>query len=172
MNTLSPELFERAAKIRLLLLDCDGVLTDGRLYYSAEGEALKVFDVQDGQGIVTWLGHGLRAGIISGRSSPIVGKRAADLKIDIVRQGVTDKLSTAIEVAAETGVSLEETAFIGDDVVDLDVMAKVGLSVAVANAVDEVKAAAHLVTERSGGRGAVRELIDLLLSCHGRSSDQ
>ncbi|MGD9627798.1 MAG: KdsC family phosphatase [Pyrinomonadaceae bacterium] len=172
MNTLSPELFERAAKIRLLLVDCDGVLTDGRLYYSAEGEALKVFDVQDGQGIVTWLGHGLRAGIISGRSSPIVGRRAADLKIDIVRQGVTDKLSSAIEVAAESGVSLEETAFIGDDFVDLDVMAKVGLSVAVANAVDEVKAAAHLVTERSGGRGAVRELIDVMLGCRGRSSDQ
>jgi len=172
MNELSPELRERAAKIRLLLLDCDGVLTDGRLYYSAEGEALKVFDVQDGQGIVNWTREGRHAAIISGRSSPIVEKRAADLNIDIVRQGVTHKLSAANEIIAEVGVSLEETVFIGDDVVDLDVMSKVGLSVAVANAVDEVRDAAHLVTERRGGRGAVRELVDLLLNCRGRSGDQ
>lgn len=172
MNELSPELRERAAKIRLLLLDCDGVLTDGRLYYSAEGEALKVFDVQDGQGIVNWTREGRHAAIISGRSSPIVEKRAADLNIDIVRQGVTHKLSAANEIIAEVGVSLEETVFIGDDVVDLDVMSKVGLSVAVANAVDEVRDAAHLVTERRGGRGAVRELVDLLLNCRRRSGDQ
>lgn len=172
MTELSRELRERAAKIRLLLLDCDGVLTDGRLCYSAEGEAFKVFDVQDGQGIVNWAQEGRYAAIISGRSSPIVEKRAADLKIDIVRQGVTHKLAAANEIIAELGVSLEETAFVGDDIVDLDVMSNVGLSVAVANAVAEVKAAAHLVTERRGGRGAVRELVDLLLNCRGRSGDQ
>ena len=149
--------------IKLLLLDCDGVLTDGRLYFSASGEELKVFDVQDGQGIVSWVEAGKRVGIISGRSSPIVDRRAADLGIEFVRQGVKNKLDAAREIWAETGVSPAETAFVGDDLADIELMNECGLGVAVANAVHEVKESADHHAQRSGGRGAVREVIDLLL---------
>lgn len=155
MNGLTP-------KIKLLLLDCDGVLTDGRLYFSAAGEELKVFDVQDGQGIVSWIKAGNIVGIISGRSSPIVERRAAELGIQMVRQGVTSKLETAREIWLETGIDPPATAFVGDDIPDIQLMQDCGCGIAVANAVSEVRKVADYVTEKSGGRGAVREVIDML----------
>lgn len=164
MLNLSSETFEAARKVRLLLLDCDGVLTDGRLYFSANGQELKVFDVQDGQGIVNWIRTGFRVGIISGRNSPIVKQRADELGIDLVFQGVKNKLETAQQIFLETGITAEETVFVGDDTPDIDLMQHVALGVAVANAVDAVKAAANHVTASTGGRGAVREVIDLLLA--------
>ena len=149
--------------INLLLLDCDGVLTDGRLYFSASGEELKVFDVQDGQGIVNWIASGRQVGIISGRTSPIVERRASELGIQFIRQGVKEKLEVAREIWAETGLRPDETAFIGDDLPDIDLICECGIGFAVANAVSEVKAAAGRETVNPGGRGAVREVIDLLL---------
>jgi 3-deoxy-D-manno-octulosonate 8-phosphate phosphatase (KDO 8-P phosphatase) len=151
-------------KIKLLLLDCDGVLTDGRLYFSASGEELKVFDVQDGQGIVNWIRAGNFVGIISGRSSPIVDRRAAELGIQFIRQGVKNKYEVAKEIWAETGADASSTAFVGDDLPDIELIKAVSLGVAVANAVDEVRAVADHVTRKHGGRGAVREVIDLLLT--------
>ena len=151
-------------KIKLLLLDCDGVLTDGRLYFSASGEELKVFDVQDGQGIVAWIREGNLVGIISGRSSPIVERRAAELGIQFVRQGARNKLDLAKEIWAETGIDPTATAFVGDDTPDIELMQACGLGIAVANAVREVKEIADRLTTRSGGRGAVREVVDLLLN--------
>lgn len=151
-------------KIKLLLLDCDGVLTDGRLYFSASGEELKVFDVQDGQGIVNWIRSGNFVGIISGRLSPIVSWRAEELGISFVRQGVKNKLEVAREIWAELGIGPNETAFVGDDLPDTELIKAVALGVAVANAVSEVKAVADHVTGKNGGRGAVREVIDLLLT--------
>lgn len=151
-------------KIEILLLDCDGVLTDGRLYFSANGEEIKVFDVQDGQGIVSWIKAGRKVGIISGRSSPIVERRAAELGIQFVYQGVSNKLAVAREIWTASGISPQQTAFVGDDIPDIEVMRVCGVGVAVANAVDEVKAIASIVTKSDGGRGAVRELIDGLLS--------
>jgi 3-deoxy-D-manno-octulosonate 8-phosphate phosphatase (KDO 8-P phosphatase) len=153
-----------SGKIKLLLLDCDGVLTDGRLYFSAAGEEMKVFDVQDGQGIVTWIKSGNVIGVISGRSSPIVERRAAELGIQFVRQSVNDKVTVAREIWNETGISPEQTAFMGDDIPDLELMRECGLGVAVANAVEEVRAAADHTTTRPGGRGAVREVIEVLLA--------
>lgn len=150
-------------KIRLLLLDCDGVLTDGRLYFSESGEALKVFDVQDGHGIVSWIRAGNQVGIISGRSSRIVDRRASELGIQFVMQGVSDKLSAAREIWSQTGITPGETAFVGDDVPDIKLLEACGIGFAVANAVDEVLAVADRVTKRSGGRGAIREVIDVLL---------
>lgn len=150
--------------IRLLLLDCDGVLTDGRLYFSASGEEMKVFDVQDGQGIVNWIRSGKLVGIISGRSSPIVERRASEIGIHFVRQGVKDKVEAAREIWSESGVSPQQTAFVGDDTPDIALIRECGLGIAVANAVVEVKAAADRTVSRSGGRGAVREVIDLLLA--------
>lgn len=152
-----------AEKIRLLLLDCDGVLTDGRLYFSAKGEELKVFDVQDGLGIVSWIRAGNLVGIISGRESGIVDRRAEELGIQLVRQRVNNKVETAREIWMETGIKPQETAFIGDDIPDIELIREVGVGIAVANAVEEVKAEADEITSKEGGRGAVREVIDLLM---------
>ena len=154
---------ERAKKIKLLLMDCDGVLTDGRLYYSEDGEAMKAFHVRDGQGLVLWHRAGGRSGIISGRSLVLVARRAEELGIEFVRQKSEDKLADFREILAEARVSAEETAFVGDDVADVELMRQVGFAVAVADAVGETKEAAHFVTSLGGGLGAVREVTDLLL---------
>jgi 3-deoxy-D-manno-octulosonate 8-phosphate phosphatase (KDO 8-P phosphatase) len=145
-------------------MDCDGVLTDGRLYFGLTGEELKVFHVRDGQGIVMWHKAGFRSGIISGRNSPIVDLRGSQLGIEFIFQGKDEKLSAFEEILALAGVLPDEVAFIGDDVPDIELMPLVGFAVAVADAMAEVKDAAHYVTERKGGHGAVREVIDLLLS--------
>lgn len=144
-------------------MDCDGVLTDGRLYFTESGETMKVFHVRDGQGIVSWHRTGFRSGIISGRNSPIVEIRAKELGIEFVRQGAADKIGVFEEILALANVSAEETAFVGDDVPDVFLFERVGLAIAVADSVSEAKAAAHFITSTKGGRGAVREVTDLLL---------
>lgn len=154
---------ERAKRIKLLIMDCDGVLTDGRLYFSAEGEELKVFHARDGQGIVEWHKAGFRSAIISGRNSPIVEMRGKQLGIEFILQGRKEKISAFHELIAITGVAADETAFVGDDTPDAEVFPLVGLAVAVGDAHDAVKAAAHYITKLDGGRGAVREVIDMLL---------
>ncbi|MFN2502481.1 MAG: KdsC family phosphatase [Pyrinomonadaceae bacterium] len=157
------ELYERCRKIKLLIMDCDGVLTDGRLYFSAGGEELKVFFVRDGQGLVMWHAAGFRSGIISGRNSPIVEMRGRQLGVEFIWQGRKEKASAFSEIVAAAGVDPTQVAFIGDDTPDLAAMELAGLAVAVADAYPLVKKAAHYVTENDGGRGAVRELIDMLL---------
>lgn len=151
------------AKIKLLLMDCDGVLTDGRLYFGRSGEELKVFHARDGQGIVDWHKAGFQSGIISGRDSPIVEIRAKQLGISHVKQGRSDKSAALDEVIAEAGVAAAEIAFIGDDTPDIQVFERVGISFAVADAHKKVKDAASLTLTKPGGQGAVREAIDLLL---------
>ncbi len=153
----------RAAKIKLLIMDCDGVLTDGRLYFGASGEELKVFHARDGQGIVDWHKAGFRSGIISGRSSPIVEMRAKQLGIEFVFQGRKEKVSALNELILAAGVIREEVAFIGDDTPDMEVFPFIGLAVAVADAHPAVLAAAQYTTKAKGGCGAVRELIDILI---------
>lgn len=154
---------ERAAKIKLFLMDCDGVLTDGRLYFGPTGEALKVFHARDGQGIVDWHKAGFRSGIISGRKSPIVEMRAKQLGIEFVKQGRNDKAAALAEILDESGATAEETGFIGDDTPDIQVFKLVGFSAAVNDAHDSVKEAAHFITKAQGGCGAVREVIELLM---------
>lgn len=154
---------ERAQRIKLLIMDCDGVLTDGRLYFSAAGEELKVFHARDGQGIVEWHKAGCRSAIISGRNSPIVEMRGKQLGIEFILQGRKEKISAFNELIAIAGVTADEAAFVGDDTPDAEVFPFVGLAVAVGDAHDEVKAAAHHTTKLDGGRGAVREVIDLLI---------
>ena len=152
-------------------MDCDGVLTDGRLYFSKDGEALKVFNVRDGQGIVSWHKAGFESGIISGRHAvDIIRARADELGIKYIRAGSKDKVADLREIAADIGVDFSEIAFIGDDVGDIEIMKAVGFSVAVADAVDEVRSIASYVTKTSGGNGAVREVVDMLLGA--RSSSQ
>lgn len=151
--------------IKLLLMDCDGVLTDGRLYFGPSGEVMKSFHVRDGQGIVDWHRAGLVSGIISGRRSEgIVEARAKELGIRFVVTGSNNKVADLDHILDETGIPAEETAFIGDDLGDIGLMKLVGLPVAVADAVEGVKAAASYVTKAKGGEAAVREVIDLLLA--------
>lgn len=154
----------RCRKIRFLLLDVDGVLTDGRLYYGPNGEELKQFYVRDGYGLKLWHEAGFRSGIISGRESPIVEFRARELGIQFVKQGRDQKAAPFEEICVEAGISPDEIAFIGDDTLDLVVFDRVGLAVAVADAHEEVKWAAHHITKARGGLGAVREAIDMILS--------
>lgn len=158
------ELNERLRKIKLLLMDCDGVLTDGRLYYGPSGEEHKVFYVRDGYGLVAWHAAGYNSGIISGRNSPIVKLRFEQLGVSFIRQGNDDKVPAFEQILKDADVTEERTAYIGDDVPDIAVMRRVGFAVAVADAHPTVKAAADFITESAGGRGAVRELIDLILA--------
>jgi 3-deoxy-D-manno-octulosonate 8-phosphate phosphatase (KDO 8-P phosphatase) len=159
---------ERAAKIKLLLMDCDGVLTDGMLYFGHSGEELKPFYVRDGQGLVLFHAAGFKSGIVSGRSTPIVEMRARQLGIEFVRQGILDKAGTCNEITRGLGLSGEEVAWIGDDTPDIEVFEHVGLAVAVGDGHKDAKSAAHYVTEASGGRGAVREVIDLIMQAQGK----
>lgn len=149
--------------LRLLVLDVDGVLTDGRLYFGPQGEELKVFHVRDGHGIKSVMRAGLEVCVISGRRSEAVERRCRELGIRHVRQGIEDKSAALREILAELGRTPEQTACVGDDTPDLPVMALVALPVAVADAHPDVLAAARYVTRAPGGHGAVREVCDLLV---------
>jgi 3-deoxy-D-manno-octulosonate 8-phosphate phosphatase (KDO 8-P phosphatase) len=156
-------LHERARRIRLLVLDVDGVLTDGRLHYGPSGEELKVFHVRDGAGLVALQRAGVTVAIVSGRNSAAVDRRAAELGIRLVRQGAADKAHELETLASRLGTTREEMACVGDDTPDLPMMRRAALAIAVADAHADVIAAADWVTTRKGGRGAVREVCDLLL---------
>src|SRR5512137_1641584 len=155
---------QRARHIRLLVLDVDGVLTDGRLHISAAGEEIKVFHVRDGSGLVAVQRAGIAVAIISGRDSGAVTRRASELGIRHVRQGVSDKGAELDQLLAELGVTAEETACVGDDTPDAPMLRRAGLAIGVADAHPALLAAAHWVTKSNGGHGAVREVCDLLLS--------
>lgn len=150
--------------IRLLVLDVDGVLTDGRLYYGARGEALKVFHVHDGHGIVELRRAGVEVAVISGRRSPMVRTRCRELGVRHVQQGVADKLLALTRLCTRLQLPPSACACVGDDLTDVPLMRQVGLSFAVADAHREVRRAASVVTRRRGGRGAVREVCDHLLA--------
>lgn len=167
MKLETSDIDARAKRIKLLLMDCDGVLTDGRLWLTADGDEQKTFHARDGQGISLFHHTGWKTGIISGRTSSAVERRAHELKMSYVRQYAKDKVKALDEILAEAGVSANECAYIGDDVADIPVMRRVELAVAVADAVEETKQAAHYVTELIGGHGAVREVTDLILKAQG-----
>jgi 3-deoxy-D-manno-octulosonate 8-phosphate phosphatase (KDO 8-P phosphatase) len=149
-------------------MDCDGVLTDGQLELLENGDEQKTFHARDGQGISLFHHAGLKTGIISGRTSSAIERRARDLKMTYVRQYAKDKIKALEEILTEAGVSANECAYIGDDVADIPVMHRVELAVAVADAVAETRQAAHYITELKGGHGAVREVCDLILKAQGR----
>ena len=161
---MQSEIIERAKKIKLLLMDCDGVLTDGRLYFSENGETLKVFHVRDGQGLATWHKAGFRSGIISGRDAKkILERRVEELGMHYLRTGSSDKTKDLGEIIADAKVDLSEVAYIGDDIGDICLLEKVGLPIAVADAAQEIFPFVKLTTNLNGGYGAVREVTDLLL---------
>jgi len=157
-----------ATKIRLLILDVDGVLTDGRLYFSDKGEELKVFNTLDGHGLKMLKSAGIDIGIITGRVSKIIEHRAKNLGIDLLIQGREDKLQALEEILEGKNFALEQVAYVGDDLPDLPAIEKTGLGCCVPNGHVDVKANAAIVTTRAGGSGAVREITDFILKAQGK----
>ena len=158
---------ERASRIRLVVFDVDGVFTDGRLYYGSQGEELKVFHVHDGQGVKRLLKHGVAVAVISGRESAAVARRMQDLGIAHVFQGDEEKLPLFERLLKKLGLTAEQAACVGDDLPDLPLLERAGLAIAVPNALEGVKTRAQFVTKAPGGRGAVREVCDLIMASQG-----
>jgi 3-deoxy-D-manno-octulosonate 8-phosphate phosphatase (KDO 8-P phosphatase) len=165
---VSKEVRARAARVRLLILDVDGVLTDGRIIMDHEGREIKAFHVRDGHGLRLLREAGIEVAILTGRSSPVVQKRADDLGILWVRQGVHDKVGVYQEIAREVGITDEEVCFVGDDVVDIPLLRRVGIPIVVGDGAPEAKRFACYVTHSCGGKGAVREVCDLILQAQGK----
>jgi len=157
------KLAEQCTKIRLILSDVDGVLTDGRVIFDNQGIESKQFNIRDGQGIRLWQQAGGQFGIVTGRNSQIVKLRASELDIEIVRQGVKDKLTVVRSICEELQYDLDEVCFVGDDLPDLAPIQAVGLGIAVGDAVEELRKAAKYTTSELGGYGAIREVVELIL---------
>jgi 3-deoxy-D-manno-octulosonate 8-phosphate phosphatase (KDO 8-P phosphatase) len=170
-QTYPADVWQRAAKVRLLILDVDGVLTDGCLYYGPKDELFKVFHVRDGHGIKMAQLGGIEVAFLSGRRSDAAFLRAKELGVTRYFEGSRDKAPVLEELCRTLGLVADEAAAVGDELVDLPLFHRVGLAVAVADAVPEVKAAAHWVTLSPGGRGAVREVTDLILKARGAWDD-
>lgn len=168
MPATGPKLIEKINKIKLAIFDVDGVLTDGRIIFDAAGTETKCFDVKDGHGIKLLMRGRIDVAIITARESKVVFHRAQDLGIALVYQGVRDKKRALDDITAKTGIAPSEMAYMGDDIIDLPVLTRVGLSATVSDAVDEVRAMADFVASKPGGRGAVRELVDLILKTQGK----
>jgi len=158
---------DRAKRLKLMIFDVDGVLTDGGLRYGPEGELIKTFNALDGHGIKLLQKSGVRTAIISARQSPIVARRATDLGISILLQGIEDKRSAFEKIITDLKLTPEECGFMGDDVIDLPVMTRVGFAISVPNGHTEVRSRAHYVAKAHGGKGAVREVCDFILHAQG-----
>lgn len=165
---ISSEVVEKARRVKILIVDIDGVMTDGRIVYSIYGDELKFFDVQDGFGISLLNRVGIKTVIITAKKSRVVKLRARDLKVAKAYAGNIDKLIPFADILKRFKVSAEEICFIGDDLIDVPVLKKVGFAVSVPNGTDEARAVAHHITTKSGGRGAVREICDLILKSQGK----
>jgi 3-deoxy-D-manno-octulosonate 8-phosphate phosphatase (KDO 8-P phosphatase) len=170
MKDLS-DIERRASRIKLLLMDCDGVLTDGRLWLTDDGDEQKTFNTKDGLGLALLHRAGLRSGVISGRTSKALARRAQELGVEFVRQGDPNKTEAFEEVLRLAEVDENEVAFVGDDLTDIPLMQRAELAVAVADATEEVRSVAHYVTQAEGGRGAIREVIEIILKSQGRWND-
>jgi YrbI family 3-deoxy-D-manno-octulosonate 8-phosphate phosphatase len=155
-------------KIELILSDVDGVMTDGGIHLLDDGQQMMKFHIRDGMGVRLWREAGKRFGIVTGRNLESIRRRAADLWLDIVRLGIDDKLPAVDALAAEFGLSREQVCYVGDDLLDLATIRSVGLGIAVADAVEDIRRAAKYVTSVPGGSGAIREVIELILKNTGR----
>ncbi len=157
----------RAARIRLMIFDVDGILTDGSLHFGAEGEVIKTFNVLDGHGIKLLQQSGVAAAIVSARQSPIVARRAADLGIAQVHQGMRDKRIAFEQLMAHNNLCPAACGFAGDDIIDLPILTRAGFAASVPNGHAEVRARVHYVTQAGGGRGAAREICDFIMRAQG-----
>jgi 3-deoxy-D-manno-octulosonate 8-phosphate phosphatase (KDO 8-P phosphatase) len=169
--TKDSEIQQRAARVKLLLMDCDGVLTDGRIWILEGGEDQKAFHTRDGLGIELLHRAGLKSGVISGRLSSALERRAQALGISFVWQGCEDKQEAFAGALAQAELTETEVAFVGDDLTDIPLMIRAGLAIAVADAVAEARANAHYVTKANGGYGAIREVVELILKAQRRWDD-
>jgi 3-deoxy-D-manno-octulosonate 8-phosphate phosphatase (KDO 8-P phosphatase) len=161
---LSGDMLARARKVKLLLMDCDGVLTDGRLYFTESGEAMKIFHVRDGQGLALWHQAGFRSGIISGRDAKkILEARATELGMHYIKACSLEKVKDFEDILQDAKVTHDEVAYIGDDVGDIGLLEKVGFPIAVSDSISEIDSLVIYKTNAKGGLGAVREVIDMLL---------
>ncbi len=167
MGVVSPQILDKARQVRLLILDVDGVLTDGRLFFDDQGREYKCFHARDGHGIKLLRQSGVEVAVISGRNSNSVSLRMRNLGIEHVYQGHEDKIAAFREVLEKTGVAPEQAAHVGDDLLDLPIMRRVGFSVAVNDANFAVKQHADWCTDTAGGLGAVREVCDLIMQAQG-----
>jgi len=161
------DILEKASRVRLLIFDVDGVLTDGSLFVGDDGQEYKAFHSQDGHGIKMLIKHGVIVAIITGRTSKVVEHRMKNLGIEHVYQGQLDKLPAYEKLASDLDISAAETAYVGDDVVDLPVMRRVGLAIAVQDAHPLVRQHSHWQTPRGGGRGAARDVCEMLMEARG-----
>ncbi len=168
MAVMDAALRERASKIRLLILDVDGVLTDGKLYFDHQGNEMKAFNTRDGLGMKALQGCGISVAVITGRTSEAVTHRMAQLDIQHVYQGREDKLNAFLQLLELTGLDAEQVCFAGDDWIDLPVLLRAGLAVTVADAENVVKDRVHWITQRNGGDGAVREICNLILAAQDK----
>lgn len=168
MKRISTAVRNKARAIKLLLLDVDGVLTDGRIILDDRGVESKHFDVRDGQGIVLLMRAGIEVGLISARNSKAVRYRAKELGLRIVRQGIQNKATTYGEIRRQSGLADRQIAYIGDDIGDVEILRRVGLAVTVKDGWEEIFRSVDYVTERPGGRGAVREVAELLLKAQNK----
>lgn len=169
MSAMDSALQERAGKILMLVLDVDGVLTDGKLYFDNTGNEMKAFNSRDGLGMKALQRCGIEVAVITGRKSAIVSQRMAQLDIRHVYQGREDKLEAFTQLLEATGLDAEQVCYVGDDWVDLPVLLRAGLAISVADADEHVKEHVHWVTQRNGGEGAVREICNLILSAQGKN---
>lgn len=165
------DILEKASRIKLVIFDVDGVLTDGSLFLSDDGQEYKAFNSKDGFGMRLLQESGIDIGIITGRESTLVRLRMEELGITQIMQGRREKGPALDEMMEKTGLTLDEIAYVGDDVVDLPIMSRVGLSIAVQDARTEVKKHAHWITQSVGGRGAGRDVCELILEAHGKWDD-
>lgn len=170
-TTAHMKLEQRMQQIELILSDVDGVMTDGNITYDNQGIETKSFHVRDGLGIKLWQRAGHHFGILTARTSHIVKLRASELGVEILRQGVDQKFPVAMQIMESLGLKPEQVCYIGDDLTDLEVMNRVGLPASVSDGVAEVRSAAKLVTKATGGRGAIRELVETLLENQKRWAD-
>ena len=164
MVQMDAALRKRASKVRMLILDVDGVLTDGKLYFDHTGQEIKAFNTRDGMGMKALQKVGIEVAVITGRESGAVAHRMSQLGIEHVYQGREDKLDAFLDLLEKTGLDAQEVCFAGDDWIDLPVLMRAGLAVSVADAEDRVKQQAHWITQRNGGDGAVREVCNLILA--------
>jgi 3-deoxy-D-manno-octulosonate 8-phosphate phosphatase (KDO 8-P phosphatase) len=165
---MEERILEKAKKIKLLLLDVDGVLTDGRIIYDSGGRDMKFFDVHDGLGVYLLKKAGIPTILITAKGSRSIRPRAKDMRVDMVFENISPKSSVLDKILKKYGINSEEACFVGDDLVDLCLMKRVGFAIAVFNAAPEVKKVAAYVTFREGGRGAVREVAELILKAQGK----
>lgn len=165
---MADELLTRARRVKMLACDVDGVLTDGRLFMGRDGEAIKAFYAPDGLGLQLARRQGLQVAFISGRDSELVQRRAGEMGIEDVHLGIRDKLARMKKILQGKELSLEQVAYIGDDLNDLELLGQVGLAITVPEGASELRARAHYITGRRGGRGAVREVVELILKSQDR----